>query len=162
MRKPPLKLFDIVNSIHNPADNTPAIVLTHLDTLKGPRTRGSTTAKGLDALTDRDLIPIDKEDRHLVGHDCHAFYIELSASEIEMMQPKLGAIPLSCLDADSSVKIRYGVHGWELYSDDYDDNQFGTTDRIYIIWHITEHCVATWHPGKPLKHLGKDTAVKIG
>jgi len=159
-----MKLSEIVDHIHNPSSKVAVELHSHLETLKGPRTRGSTTDKSLAELLevcgDRELQLIEESDRHLIGSGCSAFYIELSFDEQAWMGSVLNCASLLNYDDEEEIIARKGPHGWELVLKTPCDVNIPAY-RIYFIWSDDSHCLATWHPGKPIKNLPQDCAVKL-
>ena len=160
-------------------------MLEYAEGLEGPRTRGSTTEKGLDVIPDSRTVELIEHEEVLEGCDCYILY----APELE---GRLGAIRFDealgegMLYGEGVVKIRQGDHGMELYIDvdrenAYDPRHGSMVDRparcsakwIYVIigWNDIPDCnerqpvVYTWHPGEPQRPLGdginEKTSVKL-
>jgi hypothetical protein len=157
-------LEDIVNHIHNPSAEVATELLPHLNSLKGPRTRGSTTDKSLlellDTYGDKVLQPIEESDKPLIGSGCSAFFINLSYDEQSWMNSVLNCASLLNYDEGEEIIARKGPHGWELVLKEPCDVNIPAY-RIYFIWSDDSHCLATWHPGKPIRNLPYDCAVKL-
>lgn len=164
----PFTLFDIVDHIHNPKANVADENLPHLQSLKGPRTRGSNTDKSLLELLeihgDRVLTPIDEHDAKLVANGYTAWFIELSSNEQQFMNSRMNCATLENYDSsdegEDRIVARKGLHGWELVLEIPCPIDIPCY-RIYFIWSDSKNCLATWHPGKPLRMLPQDCAVKL-
>ena len=161
-------------------------MLDYAEGLEGPRTRGSTTEKGLDVIPDSRTVELIEHEEVLEECDCYKLY----APELE---GRLGAIRFEeafgegMLRGKSAVKIRQGDHGMELYIDvdrenAYDPDADGprssklyghSAEYIFVIigWHDSPDCserqpvVYTWHPGEPQRPLRdgitEKTSVKL-
>jgi hypothetical protein len=134
-------------------------VSKHAETLDGPRTRGSTTKRGLGSLpNDR---PAERVYPAAVNPELQCY--KLWAPEL---CGRIGAISLrEALDSGNSVKVRNGLHGNELYMTAV--GELPMTDNIYVIIgdFMGEQVIYTWHPGEPLgayeDPLSDMTGVKI-
>lgn len=127
----------------------------HARGLMGPRTRGSTTRSGLEALPgDRVVTEITSELPDTVK-TAGCRYFRVYAGDIE---PCLGAVAYDhavMLFGRDAIKERVGPHGPELFID-----QEGFTPRpcsycVVIVGPAGEYgfkdgVVWTWHPGMPL------------
>jgi hypothetical protein len=155
----------------------------HMSTLKGPRTRGSTTAGGLDALDPTTAVR-RAEDQAAVSNGCVAYEIQLSAQQMGLMQPTLACWSVSrCLDAGIAISRRESDHtdpdnplGLELFLDQDDSHngqQRRTVDFITVLIGPDDidpsgaHIVHTWYPGGsysryvPALGIQDDNAVKL-
>ena len=125
----------------------------HHESLKGPRTRGSTTERGLDIISDVELEDHTEAVKELYPEvymsGCRYFYA------MEDLGGDMRAIPLGeAIRQGMTVKMRDGDHGPELYAVDTMGIRF-STDELWIIVgpHTCKDCsephdvVFTWHPG---------------
>jgi hypothetical protein len=156
---------DVIDLIDEMAAGNDEELAKHAKTLQGPRTRGSTTKHGLEAVP--RSTPISPSVKQLPDD------IEIYDFNAANLWGKLGAMPLSQAlefsnETGTPILVRDGAHGIELYLDRppeviADDP---IEDRIYVICGLHEErpAVFTWHPGKPLdpveKGLTAITAVK--
>ena len=139
---------------------------SHAATLVGPRTRGSTTTKGLNVLPSSRPLTQVFPDKLVASPGCE--YYTVLAPELE---GRLGAIPLAAVEEQQlAFKSRKGVHGRELYIDlNPGEVELPSTDRITIIVGPQEGyadgVIFTWHPGAPLASASAPlcdlTAVKL-
>lgn len=148
---------DVVNEINR--DDLPKEIAEHYATLKGPRTRGSTTEHGLEAATGNFQISYPDQAVTVPG----ATYLSLHAPELG---GRLGAVPRHKADAaGATVQERLGSHGPELFTTDGPSINVACDDITVILG--PDNWVWTWHPGEPLaslKHVGQDhpcVAVKL-
>ena len=153
---------DVVELIRSNMTCGDAELEKHAATLLGPRTRGSTTTKGLE-----DADPgceLEKLDSKNLEPGC-----ELFVAFLPEMHGMLGAVALEdALFMNLPVSIRDGEHGKELFVDrDKQDvpNTPSSNIRIITGMHNGIPAVFTWHPGQILKPfcgiLEADTAVKL-
>ena len=166
--KKPTTLGEMVFHIHSEPSEVSLEIYEHLQTLQGARVRGSNTKHGLQELFqvygDMLLIPVDANDAKLVGVGSTAYYIELTTEQQEFMGSTLNCATLenynSSEPGEDKIICRKGKHGWELVLEipcPIDIPAY----RIYFIWSDTDNCLATWHPGPPMRFLPQDCAVKL-
>lgn len=128
----------------------------YAETLMGPRTRGSTTLKGLDYLDPHrvcKLLEIKENGTHI--YTAHAPELDGMCGAGSLKE----VIEKGLVD---QVRVRVGVHGPELYISNA-SNQHHPNDDITIITVLDDHgnrVVATWHPGPPFEPLDTNTGVK--
>ena len=145
----------------------------HARSLQGPRTRGSRTTKGLDAL------PVDLEfldHTETVQLECRqpgCVYLQMDALQLG---GRLGAIAYKDAKARGYEVCRRtaGTHGDELYVDQPQEAaDLPPCEQITVVlgpvgeYPGIPRAVYTWHPGDPLAFLQSDqaptdlTAVKL-
>jgi len=159
------KIYDFKILLGEMVESPEEETRSHAKTLFGPRTRGSVTENGIDAIpNDREAV----EFVPTVGAIPVCKYYKVHAPEVK---GRLGAVSLA--EAESmgwDVKERDGSHGLELYRDvDVQDAEMPSCDDITIIVGpdegSMESIIWTWHPGLPLGSLkdGRtpDTGVKV-
>jgi len=139
----------------------------HAATLVGPRTRGSTTAAGLDCLPPDTL---GEEFTPEAGAIPGCRYFAFGVTPDSELDPRKGAVSLlEALELRLPVCVRQGAHGPELYVD-RELKDLPTTDTVTVILGpdetgSMEEVVWTWHPGPPLgscsRGLNDFTGVKI-
>lgn len=151
------RIGDVLDLIARMQESSNAELQQHAATLVGPRTRGSTTTHGLDALPrDRRLedVTLRLTDKVRIP-GCR--YYRCEAGELN---PCLGAIAYNValeLFPPDKIKQRDGAHGPELYLDlDALLENLRVTDICIILGPPGEYedfddgVIYTWHPGSPL------------
>ena len=138
----------------------------HASSLEGPRTRGSTTEFGLDILDPEtefeDFTPMPSD----AAPGCKYYRCQAPS-----LKGKMGAIPIGSLLSDnllSLVRVRKGVHGYELYMDTPQAEAMNCeSNTLTVILGPDEtgalpEIVWTWHPGKILGRcqITDSTAIK--
>ena len=139
----------------------------HAKTLEGPRSRGSVSERGLEAIpADREGVEFEpQEEARIPG----CVYLEFPAPEIA---GRLGAVPLSEALNLGKVCVRNGAHGYEMFVDrDPDIGAMPMADAVTVVLGPDEGApkgelvVWTWHPGKPMptsrSGITANTAVKV-
>jgi hypothetical protein len=115
---------DILDIFAYMSKNPNSALAKHMSTLEGARTRGSTTAVGLDALDPTTAVR-RAEDQGNVSNGCVAYEIPLSAQQIGLMRPTQAAWSAwQCLEAGLAISRRESDHtdptnprGLELFID---------------------------------------------
>jgi len=180
---------DFVQLLDNMLASSNEAIADHAKTLVGPRTRGSTSNVGLDALPASTVVcPIEKLQKRydkvdyskLVDPGCRAFVL-LQESNFEIrdwaaddddcaLDLRLGAESLlHVLQAGLTVTERSGAHGPELFVDrELAPSGLPRTTLITIILgeEAGQEVMFTWHPGLPWRPwnghtVTKDTGVKL-
>jgi hypothetical protein len=139
---------DIVKEIGR--TDVPEDFASHYATLRGPRTRGSTSEIGLDGLPQARRLEILSVDPAIAAPGCT--YYTCVAPELK---GRIGALPRHEIEARGfDVAKRNGAHGDELYCPNYNSDTVGTMLLTVIVG--PDNTVWTWHPGNPLgsiRHL---------
>jgi len=161
-----MTIRDMQTLIDRMAGSSNAELARHAGTLKGPRTRGSTSQKGLDS------VPGDCEGQEFQPPNGAGIpgcrYLRFYTPDIG---GRLGAVPLSlALEREWAVRLRSGKHGYELFVDRCpSEAAMPETSTLTVILGPDEtgtlpEVVWTWHPGEPLSSLkgpvSDSTAVK--
>ena len=142
----------------------------HAASLEGPRTRGSTTQKGLESLLDGGIGQlIGEEFIPEAGGIPGCRYISYPCPQ--SMGARLGAVALATVTDIDSVKVRLGAHGYEMYLDvPRVEAEMPKATTVTIILGPDEtgaltEIVWTWHPGEPLGNakpgIGPNSGVKV-
>jgi len=155
-----MRLCDVLYLIDQGCKSDDDHLSRHAATLKGPRTRGSTTAKGLEDFDGNLVLSMVKHPA--VDDDCFVYTITLPG-----ISGRIEAMPFGEVYKSQEIKVRDGEHGPELFVDAPNDGNGKPCETIYIILgkHEGETTVLTWHPGEPLAPFDNvitlHTAVKL-
>jgi len=140
--------------------------------LEGPRTRGSTTAHGLDYLLYKEEYQSGAEftPQAAAIPGCRYFKFMVPGD----MRTELGAVPIEFLQVMGRMEeicVRKGAHGYELFLDvPVAEAVLIPVDHITVILGPDEtgalpEIVWTWHPGTPLGSakpgIDSNTGVKV-
>ena len=152
-------IADIVQEIER--TDLPAAIVEHYATLKGPRTRGSTSEIGLNGLPLARRLEVLNVDSAIATPGCT--YYTCVAPELK---GRIGALSRHEIEGRGfEIAKRDGAHGPELYCPNYNSNTVSTMLLTVIVG--PDNLVWTWHPGAPLgsiRHLPEDhpmVAVKL-
>ena len=152
------------------AASTDPKLAAHGASLQGPRTRGSTTAVGLEAGPDLPLTDVTDVTEPAVRAPGCRYLVALDTKYA--YDPRVGALPYRDF-VPGEVLRREGPHGPELYLDRPVGELPPTTWITVVVGPPGEYpgfpggVVYTWHPGRPLAHLRPGdapepmTAVKV-
>jgi hypothetical protein len=135
----------------------------YADTLRGPRTRGSTTGKGLEAL------PEDFVARECYYQDDAGKGVVILRGETDALEGQLGVVSLKQALTDGyPVSVREGDHGLELFIDQDDVDLIRTNVLTFLVSNedhdeVPAGCLITWYPGEsaPKLQLTGREAVKL-
>ena len=162
-----MTISDILSLIDRMSASGVKALAAHAETLRGPRSRGSVSEKGLEALP-QDREGVEFQPSKGVGiPGCR--YLEFAAPEIG---GRLGACRLAdALAGGLQVRVRSGKHGYELFVDrDPQGVEMLSADSLTVILGPDEtgtfpEVVWTWHPGRPMASacagVCDDLAVKL-
>ena len=155
---------DIVQLIISNTQSENAELAKHAKTLLGPRTRGSTTEFGLEAMpASHRLDKARPGNTDCVADGCVLYLI----GDARRLNGQVKAVPLSqAFVRNLDVQIRDGEHGSELFVDADDCEGIPTNIISVIVGEFAgERAVFTWHPGPPMSPLSegvkRTTAVKL-
>lgn len=172
-----LTTYGVVNLIRRMSTCGSEAIEAQAATLIGPRTRGSTTEKGLDEVANVPLVEVTETLSHKVRRPrCRYF-----EAHVPDLGGRIGAVAYAKamrsvygIDPNAIVR-RAGPHGHELVVDrPLQEIELPRTDTLYVILGprneypgFPEGIVYTWHPGEPLRPLtgtenpSPHTAVKL-
>jgi hypothetical protein len=150
------RIVDLIAAMCAAAD---ARVAEHAKSLLGPRTRGSTTDRGLDELPDLALDDVTDALLTTVRKPGCRYLQQI----VPGMGGMLGALPYGQV-SPILVRRRQGAHGPELYLDPPLAAAVPSELLTVILGPPGEYpefadgIVYTWHPGEPLDFLKDETS----
>lgn len=164
-----MRIFQEILDLLKENENSINLKLSeHATTLFDARHQGSTTKYGLNMIPGQtQLTDVTAEFKNILNGDNTKCY-RLEAPQLE---GRYGVVPIRIVSDDyiEYVRVRKGLHGYELYIDHelfYQDDDDTYTPYIYFIVgdFEGERALFTWHPGTPLDtcKITAETAVKLG